>query len=139
MVCLEERDRYWLLLSPQQRLCPSGHAKRQARLLGRNPATQKSTRIREFGQTRSNSFTDQRFSTGKSQDTFPITFLLLKGQNHTFCMIPICCTGKNSIRGKPLYYNRVSMTEYVVLTEFFAQQTLPCLSRVCIHPTVRKR
>jgi len=43
-----------------------------ARLPGRNPATQKITVKREFGKTRSNSFTDQRFSNGKSQDPFPI-------------------------------------------------------------------
>ncbi|MEE9233429.1 MAG: hypothetical protein V3U07_08210, partial [Nitrospirales bacterium] len=53
-----------------------------ARLPGRTPATQKSMVIRESGKKRSDSFTDQRFSTGKSQDTFPRNMILLYGQNH---------------------------------------------------------
>ena len=48
MMRLEERDRYWVLLAPHKgfaqrdelndRVRPSGRAKRQARLPGRNPA-----------------------------------------------------------------------------------------------------
>ena len=38
MMRLEERNRYWVLLPPQQRKRPSGRAKQQARLPGRNPA-----------------------------------------------------------------------------------------------------
>jgi hypothetical protein len=48
-----------------------------ARLPGRNPATQKITVIREFGKKRNGSFTAQRISTGKSQDTCPINMILL--------------------------------------------------------------
>jgi hypothetical protein len=58
-----------------------------ARLPGRTPATQNITVIREFGK-RSDSFTDQGFSPGKSQDTFPINMRLLYGQNHNLRMIP---------------------------------------------------
>jgi hypothetical protein len=57
-----------------------------ARLPGRNPAIQKITVIRNSVKMR-DSFTDQRSSTGKSQDAFPITMILLYGQNHKFGMI----------------------------------------------------
>jgi hypothetical protein len=64
-----------------------------ARLPGRTPATQNITVIREFGK-RSDSFTDQGFSPGKSQDTFPINMRLLYGQNHNLRMIHRNCDGK---------------------------------------------
>jgi hypothetical protein len=48
-----------------------------ARLPGRTPATQKITVIWDFGKKKSDSFTDQRSSTRKSQDTFPINMILL--------------------------------------------------------------
>jgi hypothetical protein len=47
-----------------------------ARLPGRTPATQKIILIREFGK-RSDSFTNYRFSPGKSQDTFSMNMILL--------------------------------------------------------------
>jgi len=58
-----------------------------ARLPGRTPASQKSTMRWEVGKIRSDAFTNQRFSRGIFQDTFPLDILLLCGQNPKFRMI----------------------------------------------------
>jgi len=69
---------------------------------------------------RSDSFTDQRFSTGKSQDTFPRNMIVLYGQNHKFCMIPpgpyFGKSGNSNGIGSPVSALRKAM-RYVISLE----------------------